>query len=346
MSARASLILSALLASSAAAAPNIDPQFGSHAVIQRGRPVAAERNDARPASGVTVSFAGQTQAAKADANGRWHAAFPARAAGGPQAERQRSRRQRDSTDDVVIGDVWLCSGQSNMEYPLRRALNGDGEVRAAERPDLRLMKVPQQLADSPGRHLCQGSRVATLARRTARATSPPPAISWSRDLRKTEKVPIGAIDDSWGGTPIRAWMGEAAGAVERQRRCRPTCSISIAATTTHRRSGGSAIEWGAWWRSKTGDDAGAEPWHASDRLTWKPVPSLDLLGQLGPEWKAWIGAAWVRERVTLTAAEAAQTATLSLSAIDDMDQTFVNGIAVGGKNDPANPRSYPVPRAC
>jgi sialate O-acetylesterase len=76
----------------------------------------------------------------------------------------------------------------------------------------------------------------------------------------------------------------------------------------------------------------------------KPVPSLGFWDNWGPDWKAWIGSAWLRERVTLTAAEAAQAATLSLSAIDDMDQTFVNGVAVGGKNEPTNARSYQVPK--
>lgn len=103
-------------------------------------------------------------------------------------------------------------------------------------------------------------------------------------------------------------------------------------------------DWARWWRSKTGDAEDSEPWKSSDRLTWNPVPSLSFWDNWGPEWKSWIGSAWVRNRVTLSAAEANQTATLSLSAIDDMDQTFVNGIPVGGKNDPANPRHYTVPR--
>jgi sialate O-acetylesterase len=78
-------------------------------------------------------------------------------------------------------------------------------------------------------------------------------------------------------------------------------------------------------------------------LTWKPVPSLAYWDNWGPEWKAWIGSAWFRNRFVLTAQEAAKPAVLSLSAIDDMDETFVNGIPVGGKNDPAHPRSYAVP---
>jgi sialate O-acetylesterase len=70
------------------------------------------------------------------------------------------------------------------------------------------------------------------------------------------------------------------------------------------------------------------------------VPSLSLWDTWGPEWKGWIGSAWMRDRVSLTPAEAARGVALSLGATDDIDETFVNGIAVGGRNDPTNPRSY------
>lgn len=337
MPARAPLILSALMASSVSAAPSIDPQFGSHAVIQRGRPVILSGR-ASPGERLVVRLASVSVPATADANGRWRTTFAPQQAGGPYAIRLNGTI---AADDVMVGDVWLCSGQSNMEYPLRRALNGDGEVASASDDDLRLMKVEQQLSDSPAASFAKPPSWQLASPDSARDFSAA-CYFMVRDLRKTEKVPIGAIDDSWGGTPIRAWMSEAAArssgnASEAdlldQFRREPTLAI--------RSFGG---RWGAWWRSKTGDIAGREPWLASDRLTWAEVPSLTFWDNWAPQWKAWIGSVWVRNRVSLTAAEAAQPATLSLSAIDDIDQTFVNGIPVGGKNDPANPRSYPLPK--
>jgi sialate O-acetylesterase len=240
----------------------------------------------------------------------------------------------------MVGDVWLCSGQSNMEYPLRRALNGDGEVQSAADPDLRLMKVQEQLADSPQSTFAKAPGWQRSAPDTARDFSAA-CFFMVRDLRKTEKVPIGAIDDTWGGTPIRAWMSEPAARSSGNAEGADLLDL-------YRRNPTQAIrrfgdQWGAWWRSKTKDAPGQEPWNASDRLSWKTVPSLSFWDNWGPEWKAWIGSAWVRDRVTLTPAEAAQPATLSLSAIDDLDWTFVDGVPVGGKNDPANPRSYPIP---
>jgi sialate O-acetylesterase len=340
MSARSLLSLAGLLASGALAAPTIDPQFGDHAVIQRGKPVLLSGTTVRGGV-VMVTFADQTHAAKADASGRWQADFPARDAGeGLQLSVSGSDGSASSTD-LAFGDVWLCSGQSNMEYPLRRALNGDGEVESADDPQLRLMKVPQQLAPTPQARFAEAPEW--------RPTTPEAAKDFSaacyflaRDLRATEKVPIGAIDDSWGGTPIRAWMDEAAvrssgnGAV-------------VDLVELHRRDPAAATrlfgeQWGDWWRSRTGDKAGAEPWRVSSRLTWKALPSLSFWDSWGPQWKAFDGAIWARERVTLTPQEARSDAMLSMSAIDDMDETFVNGVAAGGMSAPTTARQYPIAR--
>ena len=159
-----------------------------------------------------------------------------------------------------------------------------------------------------------------------------------KQLRDSEKVPIGAIDDSWGGTPIRAWMSEAA--------VRAAGGAELADITDLYRKDPSAARrrfgesWGEWWRSRTGDKPGQEPWRASGRLQWKPVPSLDYWESWGPEWRSFDGAIWARKHVTLSARQAAQTAALSMSAIDDVDETFVNGTAVGGENAYNDPRKY------
>jgi len=341
MSTRSLLIAVGIAASTAAtAAPSIDPQVGKHAVIQRGKPIVLS-GDAVPNERLSVSFADKLQTVMADSTGRWTSTFPAHARGGPFAIKVAGASGTATAGDILIGDVWLCSGQSNMEYPLNRALNGEAEVQGAADSELRLMKVPQQLAAKPAQLFAKMPSWQRASPDSARSFSAA-CYFLTRDLRRTEKVPVGAIDASWGGTPIRAWMDEASvrssGGGEAVRtidlyRTNPTAAV--------RQFG---IEWGAWWRSKTGDQPGQEPWNASGRQTWSAVPSLAYWDYWGPDWKAWIGSLWMRRLVTLTAAEAAQPATLSLSTIDDVDQTFVNGIAVGGRNDPSNPRSYPVPK--
>jgi len=336
MPTRAALIL-ALLASSAAAAPSIDPQFGTHAVIQRDKPIVLT-GTASPGERLTVSFAGASHAISADPSGRWTAQFAPLAAGGPyRIEISGASGASASADDVMVGDVWLCSGQSNMEYPLRRALNGDGEVQSASDTDLRLMKVPTQLSNSPQDGFAKVPQWQRSTPDSARDFSAA-CTFMVRDFRKTEKVPVGAIDDTWGGTPIRAWMSEAAARASGN-------SAGADLLDAYRTNEPRAVSqfgdvWGRWWREKTGEHPGAEPWNASGTLRWTPVPSIGNWNDWGGDWPAFDGAVWARRQVALTAAEASQPATLSLGVIDDMDQTFVNGVAVGGSSDPTSPRNY------
>jgi sialate O-acetylesterase len=339
MPARSLLTLSALLAASAIAAPTIDPQYGDHAVVQRGKPVHLS-GTAAPNEKLTVSFAGKQLTTAADAGGRWQAKFDTRASGGPFTIRVAGPDGIAAANDVAIGDVWLCSGQSNMEYPVRRALNSDAEVQNASDADLRLMKVPQQMADVPQRQFAKPP--------SWKPTSPDSVKDFSaacyfmaRDLRSTEHVPIGVIDDTWGATPVREWMDEASVRVGGE-------GTLVDLVDLHRSNPNKALEafgetWGAWWRSKTGVGIGQEPWRTSDRLQWKPVPKVTYWDEWAPEWRKFDGAAWFRRSFALTSAEAAKAATVSLGVIDDMDQAWVNGVPVGGTNDWSLERNYAVP---
>ena len=339
MSARTLLSFASLLASTAVfAAPAIDPQFGDHAVIQRGKPIALS-GTALPNQRLTVSFDSESRAVAADGSGHWVARFPARAEpGGSHVINAIGAGGAAATaSDIAIGDVWLCSGQSNMEFPVSRALNGETEVQNANDPDLRLLKIEHQIADVPRQ---------SFEKPPAWKASTPGSVKefsaacyfMARDYRASEKVPIGAIDASWGSTPIQSWMSETANRVGGNGALADLVALHRTDAPAAQRRFGQT--WGAWWRSKTGDAPGTEPWVASDRLRWKPMPKLSYWDEWGPEWKNHVGAMWARRRVTLTAAEAAQPATLSLGPIDDMDETFVNGVTVGGGSDWAAPRHY------
>ena len=163
----------------------------------------------------------------------------------------------------------------------------------------------------------------------------------TRNLRLAEHVPIGAIDDTWGATPVRQWMDEASVRASGQGALADLVRMARANPSKALRDFDST--WVQWWDSQTGTAPGQEPWHASDRLTWKPVPQINYWDSWGPEWKNYVGAAWFRRRFDLTPAQAATGATLSLGVFDDLDQTWVNGVPVGGMSDWAAQRLYPVP---
>jgi sialate O-acetylesterase len=163
-------------------------------------------------------------------------------------------------------------------------------------------------------------------------------------LRLSEKVPIGAINASWGGTQIRAWLdpagsraiyGDGESAMLQRFSTDP-----VGATAAF------APRWEGWWRERSGDKAGQAPWNAPDSLSWKPVPSISY-------WESWPGAGldkfdgliWFRKTVTLTPAQAKQGATLSLGIFDELDQSWVNGKPVGNSFGWDYARNYKVPPA-
>ena len=331
--------LLAAVNSTAQAAPQLATMFSDHAVLQRDQTIPVW-GTAAPREKVTVSLGGSTAVATADRSGAWRVDLPAMQSGGPLVLTASSASGQAVANDVLIGDVWLCSGQSNMEYPVRRALNGEGEAQGGADAQLRLMKVPQQLAELPQR---------TFAKVPNWQVATPDTVShfsaacyfMVRELRASQKVPVGAIDDTWGGTPIRAWMNEESVRASGGGQYADLVALNRSDPTAAIRKFGE--EWGAWWRMQTGDVAGSEPWNSRANLTWAPIPSFTYWDEWGPQWVKYIGAIWAEKVVTLTAAEAAQAATLSLSVVDDADQTFVNGVAAGGLNDPVNPRRYNVP---
>jgi sialate O-acetylesterase len=340
MSARSLLILAGLSATSALAAPTIDPQFGDHAVIQRSKPIQLS-GAAAPSERLVVAFGGTQKSAKADASGRWQVDFPARAAGENLSIKVTGTSGFASAEDIAIGDVWLCSGQSNMEYPLRRALNSDSEVANAGDAGLRVLKVPQQLAQSPQRAFAKAPSWQRTSPESVKDFSAA-CYFMARELRASEKVPLGAIDDTWGGTPIRQWMNEAAARAGGEAALVDVVELYRSNPTLASQRFGQ--QWEDWWRSHTGDASGKEPWNASDRLSWKAVPSISHWDDWGDFWKKFDGGVWFRRHVTVTAAQALQDATLSLGVVDDLDETFVNGVAVGGTNDWSAERNYSLPK--
>ena len=331
--------IAAVSTGGATAQVTIAPILGDHSVIQRDRSIHVH-GTAAPGEAVRVTLAQAVRSTRADRQGRWSVDLPAMSAGGPYRLVARAAGgSLASAGDVMIGDVWLCSGQSNMEYPLRRALNGEAEVAAAHDPQLRIVKIAQNATININGGFAKTPQWQPVTPDSAKDFSAA-CYFMARDLRATQKVPIGAIDATWGGTPIRAWMGEAAvratggaGAAELVELYRRD---PFAATRAFGES------WGSWWRSQTGDRTGQEPWLDSARLKWTPLPGFAYWDSWSPSFTEFDGAIWARKGIRLSSAEAANPATLSLGVVDDMDLTFVNGVAVGSTNDWSAPRHYKI----
>ena len=198
-----SLVLSALISVAAPARADVKlpAVFGNHMVLQQKQ---ADKVWGKADSGeeVTVTIAGQTKTTKADDNGKWSVTLDPLKAGGPHALTVKGKNTV-TFDDVLVGEVWICSGQSNMQWDLGQANDGDLEVLAANFPKIRLISVPQLGTQEPKDDFQGQWELCTPA--TAKGFSAV-GFLFGRQLYQTLDVPIGLIDDAWGGSAAEAWV--------------------------------------------------------------------------------------------------------------------------------------------
>ena len=175
--------------------------FGDSMVVQRDKPIHVW-GWTTPGSEVTVQLADKSAAGKADASGRFDVDLDALPAGGPH-ELTIKADESKTFQDVLVGEVWICSGQSNMAWPVASAYDPDLESLAAKYPNIRLISVPQVGTQEPQDDF-QGQWTACTPE-TVRDFS---AVGYffGRQLHQTLDVPIGLIDDAWGGSAAEAWV--------------------------------------------------------------------------------------------------------------------------------------------
>lgn len=178
--------------------------IADHMVLQRDVPVRIY-GWAEPAEAVTVRLAGHSGSATADASGRWEVWLRPMPAGGPY-ELTIEGRNRLTLRDVMLGEVWVASGQSNMEWPLERSRDAEKEAAAANYPNIRLFKVAHKVADHPVEDVEGAWQQCTPE--SVRSFSAV-AYFFARHLHQRLGVAVGVIQSSWGGTPAEAWTSRA-----------------------------------------------------------------------------------------------------------------------------------------
>ena len=317
-----------------AQAVELPRMFSEGMVLQRGQPIPVWGR-ATPGAKVVVAFDGKAVSAVADAKGNWCITLPAHAAGGPFKMRIDDGSAPVDLDDVLFGDVWLASGQSNMEWPLAQTEGADAAIAAANDPLVRHFKIPKSWSSTPQWQL-QGGAWVSASPATAGQFSAA-AYYFAIELRKATGVPIGIIDSTWGGSRIETWMDAAtlgldpADSVAAERRAR--ADDERATAEAKRRL--------AQWPAGRADDSN---WQATglDTSTWASIKVPGIWESQG--WVIIDGIAWYRTEFNLSAAEAKAGVTLAVGRIDDSDTTWVNGVQVGQTTLQYNlPRTYVVP---
>lgn len=182
------------------------PIFRDGAVLQQGKPLPVW-GKADPGEKVTVSFKDQKKETTTDSQGHWKVELDKLSASAEPAELLITGNNTVRVANVLVGEVWICSGQSNMEWPVNQAQNYNEEAAAATHPTIRQFKIPRKASDTPQDNL-NGTWItcspATVGAFTATG------YFFARELSKELGVPVGIINTSFGGTPVESWMSAAA----------------------------------------------------------------------------------------------------------------------------------------
>jgi sialate O-acetylesterase len=300
--------------------------FQDHAVLQRDRPIAVY-GAAEPGATVKVTLASASVETKAGKDGHWQLSLPAMTAGGPYTLRAESGGAAEQISDLLIGDVFLCTGQSNMQLTVSRVQNAEMEARNATDSNIRQLTIATHESVSP---------LSTFATPVEWMVASPGTASrfsascyfFARELRKAQQVPVGLVVSAWGGSRVRAWVSEAS------LRKLGLFNDDLDMLALYRKNPQGAqrrwdAKWESWWLAHSKE----RPWEDSySTSNWAEAPAA-----LGP-WALWnsdspdgfVGQMWMRTSVTLTAAQAAQPAVLDLGAVNEEDKSWVNGKGVGG----------------
>ena len=321
--------------------PLLDPLFTDNMVLQRGMadPVWGW---AAPGQAVRVSIGGKTTRAVAGPDGKWTAKVGPFAAGGPYTLVAGLGNRIITLKNVAVGDVWLCSGQSNMEFGIGNVANPDPVIAAANDPNLRLLTIRKVIAMSP-QALTSGTWAActpeTIKSQGTWNGFSAVAYFFGQKLRRDTKVPIGLILSSWGGTPAESWVSEGA-----LRKNVPEFTPQMDQIDAARVRPINFAQSLADWYTKNDPGTPAQ-WQnpAANDAAWETITAPSLFQDAGlADLKGINGVIWYRKTFDLPAGSAGKDAVLHLM-VDDNDTTWINGVQVGATEGYTVLRAYEVP---
>ena len=325
-------IIGALPTAAAAAAPGaplLARIFGDHAVLQRDRPITLWGH-ASPGSAVTVTLADRPVVVAADADGRWQAILPAMSAGGPYSLSVTAGAASQRLADLMVGDVYLCGGQSNMEFPARLSTGAWGGLAPHPEPMLRFAHVAHESSPAPLDDLAQAAPWRIVDATTVGDAS---AVCFymARSLQRSLKIPVGFIDSDWGGTTIQSWISPAALATV-PAYAEGVRTVGLLATDPSAARAAEERRGDAWWRANDPRWSAERRWADPlfDDTAWPTIEPAGSWKQAGiPALANFEGVAWLRKTVMLTADQAAAADRLLLGPIDTFDTVWVNGHWIG-----------------
>ncbi|MGH1436417.1 MAG: sialate O-acetylesterase [Lewinella sp.] len=294
---------------------------------------------------IAINFLSQRYETTTDATGRWSVPLTNLEAGGPYQLTVSSTEEKLVIENILIGDVWLCSGQSNMELSMQRVSPLYEDIIAkANHPNIRYFEVPKTYNfKQANTHLSSGEWITINPQSIQRISAV--AYFFATELEITQEIPIGLINASLGGSPAEAWISPEALKVFREPyaealRFRNDKIIDSIQLADQERSS-------AWYTAANTTDLGNNSPGANWSMPMKSIDGWDPI-QLPGDWSSTpisgqAGIIWVRRTFEVPATWTEKEANLVLGRIVDADSVFVNGTYVGHTTYQYPPRIYSVP---
>ena len=313
--------------------------FSDNMVLQRNEEVPVW-GWTGPGAAVELSMLGKSYRATADLDGRWSIALSPMDAGGPYEMTLKSGSEEITISNILIGEVWVCSGQSNMEWVLQNTDRADTEIASAADQLIRHFKVPREGSFALEEKLPGGDWQVTSPATAGQFTAV--GYYFAKELRKKLNVPVGLINSSWGGSSVEAWT---AADVQMEGNASEALALLQQKREQERMQNRKKLEaiTGPLPSKDAGMDGNNPLWAGFmvDDRDWgeMELPQLWEDAQLAHL----DGVVWFRRNFSLPEEMATAGVELGLAKIDDSDQVWVNGKKVGGLTQAYNQlRKYEV----
>ena len=309
---------------------SLPPFFSDHMVLQQGEEITIW-GKASPKEEITGFFRGEIRKTKASNDGKWRLVFINASSGGPYNLKLLGKNTIE-LNNVFVGEVWFCSGQSNMGWPLYKSENGINEIEQSHHDKIKLFNVKRSMSGIPTKELDPKNKWTSCNSKTTKNFSAV-AYYFARELYKRLEVPIGLIHSSWGGSSIESWMNADDFSNDKSKHELLQKIKTLDLNKLEQEYKVAEKKYNLYLDEA---DLGTEQnWQSVnyDYSTWKNI-------QLPNVWrntnlKNRVGVVWVSKSIFLTAEDASNDLILSFGLIDNEDITYFNGYKIGSikKND-------------
>ncbi len=313
----------------------VSPIFGDNMVLQRDK-LDTIWGWSQPGDPVRVEIGGHSATGSAGADGKWQVKIQPPMAGGPYTLKITGK-QTVQLKNVLVGDVWICAGQSNMQFALAQARNAADEIKSANYPQIRFFVVGQRASYAPVDTPRGAWKMVSPATVGGRGGISAVAFFFGRKLEQDTHIPIGLVQEAVGGIPAEAYTSPEG--------LRPLKDFDEGIAEVERRHKAGDTEYGNyithWYDDYDRGTRGGANWAAPglDDSSWKTVTAPGaFFGELGIADVP--GLCWLRKEITLPDSLPSGMARLYLGSVDKMDTTYINGRQVGASSWVENPRTY------